>query len=167
MVRAAPRRKAPGALPPLPSRLPRTPPAHYLGIMARDDTDIEDTQGHGPPAGAGLAAPSAGTAPRRLHAVPSSASRHPPAPRPGPRPAPRPSTALPAAAASGAMEPEEVARVTLEALRQRHRDLDLAIEALQARGTDPLTVRRLKKRKLALRDRIAAIEDRLTPDIIA
>ena len=64
-------------------------------------------------------------------------------------------------------DPEGVARATLATLRQRHRDLDLAIEALQARGTDPFTVRRLKKRKLALRDRIAAIEDELTPDIIA
>ena len=62
---------------------------------------------------------------------------------------------------------EGAARATLAVLRQRHRDLDVAIEALQARGTDPFTVRRLKKRKLALRDRIAAIEDELTPDIIA
>lgn len=66
-----------------------------------------------------------------------------------------------------AMEPDEVARIELATLRQRHRDLDTAIEALAERGTDPLTVRRLKKRKLMLRDRIMALEDRLTPDIIA
>lgn len=65
------------------------------------------------------------------------------------------------------MGSEEVMRVELEGLRERHRDLDLAIEALVERGGDPLAVRRLKKRKLMLRDRIAFLEDQLTPDIIA
>ena len=66
------------------------------------------------------------------------------------------------------MEPEEVLRVKLEALRREHRDLDEAIRALEEKSTrDPLTVRRLKKQKLYLKDRIALIEDRLTPDIIA
>lgn len=65
------------------------------------------------------------------------------------------------------MVPEEVMRVELEGLRERHRDLDAAIEALAEKGTDPLAVRRLKKRKLMLRDRIAHLEDQLTPDIIA
>lgn len=65
------------------------------------------------------------------------------------------------------METEEVLRIKLEALKREHRDLDVAIEALEERGTDPLTVRRLKKQKLMLKDRIAALEDRLTPDIIA
>lgn len=65
------------------------------------------------------------------------------------------------------METEEVLRIKLEALKGDHRDLDAAIEALDERGTDPLAVRRLKKQKLALKDRIAALEDRLTPDIIA
>ena len=58
------------------------------------------------------------------------------------------------------METEEVLRIKLEALKREHRDLDVAIEALEERGTDPLTVRRLKKQKLMLKDR-------LTPDIIA
>lgn len=56
----------------------------------------------------------------------------------------------------------------LARLRQEHRDLDAAIEALlQAPGADILQVQRLKKRKLQLRDRIRQIEDQLTPDIIA
>ena len=56
----------------------------------------------------------------------------------------------------------------LARLRQEHRDLDAAIGALQAvPGSDILQVQRLKKRKLLLRDRIAFIEDLLTPDIIA
>lgn len=65
------------------------------------------------------------------------------------------------------METEEVLRIKLAALKAEHRDLDTAIGALEERGTDPLTVRRLKKQKLALKDRIAVIEDRLLPDIIA
>lgn len=63
---------------------------------------------------------------------------------------------------------EEVLRVKLEVLRREHRDLDEAIAALQARGTaDQLTMVRLKKRKLLLKDQIARIQDELTPDIIA
>ena len=59
-------------------------------------------------------------------------------------------------------------KAQLERLRQEHRDLDAAIEALQTvPGSDILQVQRLKKRKLALRDRISFIEDQLTPDIIA
>lgn len=66
------------------------------------------------------------------------------------------------------MDPEEVLRVKLAGLRREHRDLDDAIQALEEKGTaDPLTLRRLKKQKLLLKDQIARIEDRLTPDIIA
>ncbi|MEL7211679.1 MAG: DUF465 domain-containing protein [Pseudomonadota bacterium] len=70
--------------------------------------------------------------------------------------------------ASPEMQPEDVMRVKLEVLRREHRDLDDAIHALQEKGTaDMLTLKRLKKQKLSLKDRIAAIEDQLTPDIIA
>lgn len=63
---------------------------------------------------------------------------------------------------------EDVLRVKLEVLRQKHRDLDEAIAALQDKGpATQLTVQRLKKEKLRLRDQIARIEDELTPDIIA
>ena len=56
----------------------------------------------------------------------------------------------------------------LERLRQEHRDLDAAIEALQLMGAiDQLQLARLKKRKLVLRDRISYLDDQLTPDIIA
>jgi hypothetical protein len=48
------------------------------------------------------------------------------------------------------------------------RDLDAAIDALhQSPAPDLLRLQRLKKRKLQLRDRIAFIEDQITPDIIA
>lgn len=56
----------------------------------------------------------------------------------------------------------------LARLKQEHRDLDMAIEALeQMIAGDQLQVQRLKKRKLVLKDRIIQIEDQITPDIIA
>ena len=66
------------------------------------------------------------------------------------------------------MKTDEVLRVELAEFRREHADLDEAIRALQERHTaDQLTVQRLKKKKLWLRDTIARIEDRLYPDIIA
>jgi hypothetical protein len=66
------------------------------------------------------------------------------------------------------MNHEDVLRVKLEVLRREHRDLDEAIHALEMSGrADQLALRRLKKQKLVLKDRITAIEDELTPDIIA
>ncbi len=63
---------------------------------------------------------------------------------------------------------EQELRKKLTALRSEHRDLDAAIEALTNAGaTDQMQIARLKKRKLRLRDEIAAIEDSLLPDIIA
>lgn len=68
----------------------------------------------------------------------------------------------------GEMNHTEVLRVKLAVLQREHRDLDDAIHALQMQGhADQLTLRRLKKQKLHLKDKIAAIEDELTPDIIA
>jgi len=70
--------------------------------------------------------------------------------------------------ASVEMNHEQVLRVKLDVLREEHRDLDLAIHSLQEGGrVNQLTVRRLKKQKLRLKDQIAVIEDELTPDIIA
>lgn len=66
------------------------------------------------------------------------------------------------------MKTDDVLRVELEVFKSEHRDLDEAIRALQDRGTaDQLTLQRLKKKKLFLKDKIALIEDRLLPDIIA
>lgn len=54
---------------------------------------------------------------------------------------------------------------TLAALRTEHRDLDGAIERLQADiAADELAVKRLKKRKLQLKDAIQRIESALIPD---
>lgn len=59
-------------------------------------------------------------------------------------------------------------RVKLAGLKREHRDLDDAITALSGTtAPDQLALRRLKVKKLALKDRIAQVEDQLTPDIIA
>lgn len=66
------------------------------------------------------------------------------------------------------MNHNEVLRVKLNVLRREHRDLDDAIHALQNTGrADQLTLKRLKKQKLHLKDQIAIIGDELIPDIIA
>jgi hypothetical protein len=63
---------------------------------------------------------------------------------------------------------EDILRVRLVALQQKHRDLDAAITSLEVSGLgDQLQLRRLKKMKLHLKDEILQIENRLIPDIIA
>ena len=58
------------------------------------------------------------------------------------------------------------ARIT--ALEIEHHDLDDVIARLSGHPTqDQLQLRRLKKRKLFLKDSIARLRDRLIPDIIA
>jgi hypothetical protein len=63
---------------------------------------------------------------------------------------------------------ERELREQLARLRAEHRDLDnqIMVEAASPLG-DQLLIKRLKKRRLALKDRISAIEDQLLPDIIA
>ncbi len=59
-------------------------------------------------------------------------------------------------------------RDQLVKLRAEHRDLDDEIVRLEGGSTaDQLVIKRLKKRKLALKDQITAVEDQLLPDIIA
>ena len=63
---------------------------------------------------------------------------------------------------------DEMLRIKLEVLRREHRDLDEAIAALELNARpDQLTLRRLKKQKLCLKDQIVKIEDQLIPNIIA
>ncbi len=66
-------------------------------------------------------------------------------------------------------EPESIGtpQQRLEALRQEHRDLDEVIDRLQHHATDQLLLRRLKKRKLQLKDMIQRLESAVIPDIIA
>ncbi len=64
-------------------------------------------------------------------------------------------------------DPTELARIAqrLIELKQEHRDLDVAIARLQGDfDADELAVKRLKKRKLQLKDCIAKLESALIPD---
>jgi uncharacterized protein (TIGR02444 family) len=63
---------------------------------------------------------------------------------------------------------DEAIHARIAELRLAHQDLDDAVNALSAKSVpDQLQIARLKKQKLALRDQITRLEDRLTPDIIA
>lgn len=59
-------------------------------------------------------------------------------------------------------------RELLVQLREEHRAIDAEIVAMgDAANADQLNIQRLKRRKLRLKDQIAAVEDQLLPDIIA
>ena len=63
---------------------------------------------------------------------------------------------------------EEALQARLADLRQDHADFDAAIQALAISPLpDMMLIARLKRKKLALKDEIARLEDLLTPDIIA
>ena len=64
---------------------------------------------------------------------------------------------------------ERIIREKLALLRAEHRELDeqIAQQEVSLTAADQLLIRRLKKRKLALKDQITALEDQLLPDIIA
>ena len=56
----------------------------------------------------------------------------------------------------------------LQTLRLEHRDLDDAITALEQQPyVDQLQLRRMKKRKLQIKDAISRLESRLIPDLNA
>lgn len=59
-------------------------------------------------------------------------------------------------------------REVLALLKAEHRRLDQEIELLRLSGNcDQLELARMKKKKLALKDEIQLISDRIVPDIIA
>jgi hypothetical protein len=65
--------------------------------------------------------------------------------------------------------PERVAlQERIVELKMEHRDLDAAIERLEAdQAHDELQIRRLKRRKLLLKDQIARLEREIDPDVLA
>jgi hypothetical protein len=76
--------------------------------------------------------------------------------------------AIPSSAAR--MQPIDTSAITrrLIELREEHRDLDAAIaRMIEAATADDLQLRRMKKRKLLLKDMIARLESRLIPDLDA
>ncbi|WP_407065634.1 YdcH family protein [Devosia sp.] len=65
-------------------------------------------------------------------------------------------------------EQEASLGLELATKRQEHSDLDAAIQTLtDSHVADRMLIQRLKKRKLALKDRIVQLETILIPDIIA
>lgn len=67
------------------------------------------------------------------------------------------------------MADQEQAELRLNAarLRQEHEDYDVAINAMIATGCDALRIQRMKKKKLAIKDKLTRVEDQIIPDIIA
>ena len=58
-------------------------------------------------------------------------------------------------------------RLALARLKQDHEDFDIAINAMIATGCDMLRIQRMKKKKLALKDKQQELESQIIPDIIA
>ncbi len=62
----------------------------------------------------------------------------------------------------------EAIKASIVAMKLEHRDLDIAIQKLvEDPGYDQLRLRRLKKRKLQLKDNIAKLKSLLIPDMPA
>ena len=67
-------------------------------------------------------------------------------------------------------QPPDTARITAQLvdLRLEHRDLDAAIARLTGdMASDELSIKRLKKRKLRIKDMVAYLENQLIPDLDA
>ncbi|PYE88651.1 YdcH family protein [Phyllobacterium leguminum] len=58
-------------------------------------------------------------------------------------------------------------RLAVARLKQEHADFDAAINAMIEVGCDQLRIQRMKKKKLAIKDKLLELEDRVIPDIIA
>jgi hypothetical protein len=58
-------------------------------------------------------------------------------------------------------------RMFVARLRHEHEDYDAAINAMIQVGCDQLRIQRMKKKKLAIKDKITKLEDQIIPDIIA
>ncbi|MCQ8783255.1 YdcH family protein [Mangrovibrevibacter kandeliae] len=58
-------------------------------------------------------------------------------------------------------------RLQVARLRQEHTDFDAAINAMEMTGCDRLQIQRMKKKKLAIKDKLQDLEDQIIPDITA
>ena len=52
-------------------------------------------------------------------------------------------------------------------LKQEHADYDTAIDAMMKVGCNMMQIQRMKKKKLAIKDKLQKLEDQIIPDIIA
>lgn len=58
-------------------------------------------------------------------------------------------------------------RLQFARLKMEHADYDAAIEAMTAVGCNMMQIQRMKKKKLAIKDKLQKLEDQIIPDIIA
>ena len=58
-------------------------------------------------------------------------------------------------------------RLAVARLKQEHTDYDAAIAAMSQTGCNRLQIQRMKKKKLAIKDKLQSLEDQIIPDIIA
>ena len=66
------------------------------------------------------------------------------------------------------MERRELLIKQLKEFQEEHRDLDTILIQLQEKQTiDFVQIKRLKKRKLLLKDKILSLKNKIEPDIIA
>ncbi|MEW7008065.1 MULTISPECIES: YdcH family protein [unclassified Lentilitoribacter] len=67
------------------------------------------------------------------------------------------------------MSEQEQAHIKMQIakLRHEHEDYDIAINAMIKTGSDAISIQRMKKKKLAIKDKLTQFEDQIIPDIIA
>ncbi|ARN84800.1 YdcH family protein [Candidatus Nucleicultrix amoebiphila] len=66
------------------------------------------------------------------------------------------------------MDQQEILKAQLDKLAKEHRELDSLIgQMMRANVVDQVAIKRLKKRKLILKDQVEKIKSILLPDIIA
>ena len=58
-------------------------------------------------------------------------------------------------------------RLAYARLKQEHADYDAAIDAMIQVGCNLMQIQRMKKKKLAIKDKLTQVEDQIVPDIIA
>ena len=58
-------------------------------------------------------------------------------------------------------------RLSHARLKTEHSDFDAAIKAMMAASCNPLQIQRMKKKKLAIKDKLTQLEKQILPDIIA
>ena len=58
-------------------------------------------------------------------------------------------------------------RLQFARLKMEHADYDAAIDAMTAVGCNMMQIQRMKKKKLAIKDKLQQLEDQIIPDIIA